>query len=231
MSDINLIYPTFYIIIPAMTPAPDSQHERVLSLLKRQGMVRLSEFIKEGITETTVARLLKKGLVHKLSRGLYQLPDAATDANHALAEAAKRVPKGVICLVSALAYHQLTDTIPHSIWVAIGPKDRRPKAPNPPLQIVRFSGKLLSEGIEDHKIEGVTVRIYNPAKTVVDLFRYRQSAGRRYKTSPGITIALEGLREALRQRKATPAQIAEYATEAGIWKVVQPYLEAMTANA
>jgi predicted transcriptional regulator of viral defense system len=213
-----------------MIPAPHSQQERALSLLKRQGMVRLSEFIKEGITETAVARLLKKGLVHKLSRGLYQLPDAATDANHALAEAAKRVPKGVICLVSALAYHQLTDTIPHSIWVAIGPKDRRPKATEP-LQIVRFSGKLLSEGIKDHKIEGVAVRIYNPAKTVVDLFRYRQSAGKRYKTSPGLNIALEGLREALRQRKATPAQIAEYATDAGIWKVVQPYLDAMTANA
>ncbi len=214
-----------------MTMAPQTQQERALSLLKRQGMVRLSEFIKQGITETTVARMREKGLVHKLSRGLYQLPDAATDTNHALAEAAKRVPKGVICLVSALAYHHLTDTIPRSVWIAIGPKDRRPKVAEPLLQIVRFSGKLLSEGIDDHKIEGVTVRIYNPAKTVVDLFRYRQSAGKRYKTSPGLTIALEGLREALRQRKATPARIAEYATEAGIWKIVQPYLEAMTANA
>ena len=108
--------------IPSHDPSPDSQQERALSLLKRQGMARLSEFIKEGITATTVARLLEKGLVHKLSRGLYQLPDAATDANHALAEAAKRVPKGVICLVSALAYHQLTDTIPHSVWMAIGPE-------------------------------------------------------------------------------------------------------------
>jgi predicted transcriptional regulator of viral defense system len=194
-------------------------------------MARLSEFTKEGVTETTVARLLKKGLVQKLSRGLYQLPDAATDANHALAEAAKRVPKGIICLVSALAYHELTDTIPRSIWMAIGPKDRRPKATELPLQVVRFSGKLLSDGIEEHKIEGVTVHIYNPAKTVVDLFRYRQAAGERYKTSPGLNIALEGLREVLRQRKATPAEIAEYATEAGIWKVVQPYLDAMTANA
>jgi hypothetical protein len=96
---------------------------------------------------------------------------------------------------------------------------------------VRFSGKLFSDGIEEHTIGGVKVRIYNSAKTVVDLFRYRQSAGTRYKTSPGLTIALEGLREALRQRKATPAKIAEYASEAGIWKVVQPYLEAMTANA
>jgi predicted transcriptional regulator of viral defense system len=226
-----LINPTFYITISTMAKAPQTQQERALSLLKREGMVRLSEFIKEGITETAVARLLEKGLVDKLSRGLYQLPDAATDTNHALAEAAKRVPKGIICLVSALAYHQLTDTIPRSVWIAIGPKDRRPKVTEPPLQIVRFSGKLLSEGIEYQKIEGVTVRIYNPAKTIADLFRYRQSAGKRYKTSPGINIALEGLREALRQRRATPAQIAEYATKAGIWKIVQPYLDAMTANA
>jgi predicted transcriptional regulator of viral defense system len=187
--------------------------------------------MKEGVTETAVARLLEKGLIQKLSRGLYQLPDAPLDTHHALAEAAKRVPKGIICLVSALAYHELTDTIPRAVWMAIGPKDRRPKATPPPLQIVRFSGKIFSAGIKEHIIEGVTVRIYDPAKTIVDLFRYRQSAGKRYKTSPGLNIALEGLREALRQRKATPAQIAEYANEAGIWKVVQPYLEAMTASA
>ena len=215
-----------------MTTAPQTQEDRVLSLLKRRGMTRISELSKEGITRATVGRMLKKGLVHQLSRGLYQLPDAAIDTHHTLAETAKRVPKGVICLVSALAYHELTDTIPRSVWMAIGPKDRRPRATQPPpLQVVRFSGKLFSDGIEEHTIEGVKVRIYNPAKTVVDLFRYRQSAGTRYKTSPGLTIALEGLREALRQRKATPAKIAEYANEAGIWKVVQPYLEAMTANA
>jgi predicted transcriptional regulator of viral defense system len=214
-----------------MTSEPQTQQKRVLSLLKRRGIARMSELTGEGVTRTTVARMRDKGLVHQLGRGLYQLPDAALDTHHVLAEAAKRVPKGVVCLVSALAYHELTDTISHSVWIAIGPKDWRPVVSQPPLQIVRFSGKLLSEGIEDHKIEGVTVRIYNPAKTVVDLFRYRQSAGKRYKTSPGLNLALEGLREALRQRKATPAQIAEYATEAGIWKVVQPYLEAMTANA
>ena len=214
-----------------MTSEPQTQKDRALSLLKRRGMVRISELSKEGITRATVARMLEKGLVHQLSRGLYQLPDAPTDTHHSLAEAAKRVPKGIICLVSALAYHELTDTIPHSVWMAIGPKDRRPRDSQPPLQIVRFRGKLLDHGIEPHTIEGVTVRIYDPAKTVVDLFRYRQSAGRRYKHSPGLNLALEGLREALRRRKATPAKIAEYATEAGIWKVVQPYLEAMTANA
>jgi Transcriptional regulator, AbiEi antitoxin len=208
-----------------------TQQERALSLLSRQGgMARLSEFSREGITAATLTRMREKGLILQPSRGLYQLPDAGCDTNHALAEAAKLVPKGIICLVSALAFHQLTDTIPRSIWMAIGPKDRRPAVTHPPLQIVRFRGKMLDDGIEEHRIEGVTIRVYNVAKTVVDLFRYRQSAGRRYKNSPGLNLALEGLREALRQRKTTPAEIAEYANDAGIWKVVEPYLQAMTAN-
>jgi hypothetical protein len=86
-------------------------------------------------------------------------------------------------------------------------------------------------GVEEHVIEGVKVKITNPAKTVVDLFRYRRRAGKRYQKSPGLNLALEGLREALRTRKATPAAIARYAQEAGVWKALQPYLEAMTANA
>lgn len=207
-----------------------TQQERALSLLNKQGMMRLSEFAQEGITAATLARMREKGLVLQLGRGLYQLPDAGGDANHALAEAAKLVPKSIVCLTSALAFHELTDAVPRNVWIAIGPKDRRPAVTQPLLQIVRFRGKMLDEGFDEHRIEGVTVRIYNVAKTVVDLFRYRQSAGKRYKKSPGLNLALEGLREALRQRKATPAEIAEYAHDAGIWKVVEPYLQAMTAN-
>jgi len=194
-------------------------------------MVRLSELSKSGVTAATVSRMKEKGLILRLGRGLYQLPDAPLSVNHSLAEAAKLVPKGVICLTSALAFHELTDTIPSRVWIAIGAKDRRPRVENPPLQFVRFGQKVLTSGIKEYVIEGVRVRIYNPAKTVVDLFRYRRSAGKRYQKSPGLNLALEGLKEALRQRKATPAEIAHYANEAGIWKVLQPYLEAMTANA
>ena len=214
-----------------MISRPKSQQDRAIALLHQQGIARLSEFIKAGITAATVSRMKEKGIIVQLGRGLYQLPDAALDANHALAEAAKLVPKGVVCLTSALAFHELTDTIPSRVWMAIGPKDRRPRAETPPLQFVRFGQKVLTSGIKEHMIEGVRVRIYDPAKTVVDLFRYRRSAGKRYQKSPGLNLALEGLREALRQRKTTPAEIARYANEAGIWKVVQPYLEAMTANA
>ena len=194
-------------------------------------MARLSELRTAGATGTTVSRMHENGQVVQLSRGLYQLPDAPLDVNNALAQAAKRVPKGIICLTSALAFHELTDTIPSRVWMAIGRKDWRPRVASPPIQIVRFGAKVLDKGVNEHIIEGVTVRIYNPAKTVVDLFRYRQSAGKRYRKSPGLNLAIEGLREALRLRKATPSEIARYATEGGVWKVVQPYLEAMTASA
>jgi predicted transcriptional regulator of viral defense system len=208
-----------------------SQQDHALSLLKQQGMVRLSEFTKAGVTAATVSRMKAKGLITQLGRGLYQLSDSPLDANHTLAEAAKHVPRGVVCLVSALAFHDLTDTIPSRVWMAIGPKDRRSIVTHPPLQLVRFKLELLRAGVETHHIEGVPVHIYSPAKTVVDLFRYRQRAGVRYRHSPGLNLAIEGLREALRTRKATPAEIATYAADAGIWNVMRPYMEAMTANA
>ena len=214
-----------------MNREPERQQDHAISLLQKQGMLRLSEFTKAGITAATVSRMEKKGLVTQLSRGLYQLPGADLDVNQSLAMASKCLPNGVVCLVSALAFHELTDTLSSYVWMAIGSKDRRPQLDHPPLQIARFGPKVLRSGIEEHVIANVTVPIYNPAKTVVDLFRYRQQAGVRYRNSPGLNLAIEGLREALRQRKATPADIARYAEEAGIWNIVRPYLDAMIANA
>ena len=202
----------------------------MISLLQERGMARLSELRKVGVTPSTVSRMSASGEIVQLGRGLYQLPHASLDVNDALAQAAKRVPKGIICLTSALAFHELTDTIPSRVWMAIGPKDWRPRLADPPIQFVRFGPKVLNRGVKEHVMEGVPVRIYEPAKTVVDLFRYRRSAGKRYQKSPGLNLAVEGLREALRLRKATPSEIARYAVEGGVWKVVQPYLEAMSAD-
>jgi len=214
----------------AMAENVQSHQQRATSLLRERGIARLSEFIAAGITSATVARMEKRGELVQLGRGLYQLPYAELDANHSLAEAAKRVPKGVICLASALAFHQLTDTIPSRIWMAIGSKDRRPKVESPPMQFVRFGAKTLNAGVEEHLIEGVKVRIYSPAKTVVDLFRYRRQEGRRFQQSTGLNLAIEGMREALRSGKARPSEIASYAHDAGVWKVMQPYVETLTAN-
>jgi predicted transcriptional regulator of viral defense system len=228
---INLdIFKDLYHLKP-MEDTAQSQEDRAVSLLSQRGMARLSEFIKEGITATTLSRMARKGTVTQLHRGLYQLPDAPLDANHSLAEATKLVPKGVICLDSALAYYELTDRIPRYLWMAIGFRQWRPRITRPPIQIVRFGPKAFTSGIETHLIENVSVRIYSPPKTIADLFYHAHRQNRRYESKIGLTQALQGMKEALRLRKATPAEIAHYATEAGIWKIVQPYLEALTVDA
>ena len=208
------------------------QEDRATALLEERGMARLSEFLKEGITAATISRMEQKGLLNQLSRGLYQLPDAPLDGNHSLAVAAKLVPNGVICHDSALAFHELTDRIPPFVWVAIGPRDWRPKLTQPRIQIERFGHKVFEKGIEHHTIESVPVRIYSPAKTIVDLFKSAHYQKALNNSSPGFAHAIQGMKEALRLRKATPAEIARFAVEAGIWeKIVQPRLEALTVDA
>jgi len=218
-----------------MSGEPQRQRDRARALLEQRGIMRLSEFIAEGVTAATISRLEKAGRLVQLARGLYQLPDAPLDANHSLAEAAKLVPRGVICLHSALAFHELTDRIPSRVWVAIGPKDWRPRIENPPIAIMRFGPKIfdnpLDNGIDIHEIEHVPVRIYRPAKTIADLFFHAFRQQRLYGSRTGISQAVQGMKEALRLRKATPAEIARYADQAGIWRKVQPYLEALTVDA
>ena len=203
-------------------PNAGTQREQALEILKDGSIVRLSEFRAEGITAATVSRMVGHGEVVRLSRGLYQLADAPLDANHSLAEAAKRVPKGVVCLLSALAFHGLTDQLPRAVWMAIGTRDWAPASGTPPIEIVRFTDALLTDDVMTETIEGVPVRIFGVAKTVADCFRHRRTVGQ--------TIALEGLQEALRQRKTTPAEIARHAERGGVANVIRPYLEALTAN-
>jgi predicted transcriptional regulator of viral defense system len=215
-----------------MEKEPLRQEDHATSLLRKRGMMRLSEFHDHGITSATISRMEKGGLLNQLSRGLYQLPDAPLDGNHSLAVAAKLVPNGVICHDSALAFHELTDRIPPFVWVAIGPREWRPTITQPRIQIMRFGSKVFEKGIELHTIERVPVRIYSPAKTVVDLFKSATHQKALYNSSAGFAHATQGMKEALRLRKATPAEIAKFAVEAGIWeKVVQPRLEALTVDA
>ncbi len=206
-------------------PATDTstQRARALALLKRRGMTRLAEFHEAGITATTVSRMEQAGEVVRLARGLYQLPDAALDPQQSLAEAARLVPKGVICLASALAFHGLTDQMPSKVWIAIGRKDWRPRVSYPPIRVARFSDDLLRRSVERKKIAGTPVPVFGVAKTVADLFRYRRTVGD--------VIAIEGLRQALRQRKATPAEIAREAEAAGVWAAMEPYVMALTSDA
>ena len=165
----------------------------------------------------------RDGEVIRLARGLYQLPDAPLEAGHSLAEAAKRLPKGIVCLVSALAFHGLTDQVPKKVWLAIGKNDWVPRSDGMPIRAVRFTESLLAESVETHMIESVPVKVFGVAKTVADCFRHRSKIG--------LSVAIEGLQEALRQRKATPAEIAHQAEHGGVSTVIRPYLEALTAMA
>jgi predicted transcriptional regulator of viral defense system len=199
-----------------------SQRDSAVAHLQAAGMSRLSELTAKGITAATVSRLEREGVLLRLARGLYQLADASLDVNHTLAEASKLVPKGVICLTSSLAFHGLTDQIPPKVWMAIGPKDWHPTFEYPPVRFARFSGPRLLLGVEHHLVDGVSVPIFGVAKTVADLFRYRQTVG--------VSVALEGLREALRQKKASPSEIAKEAADAKVWKVMEPYMSALTSH-
>ena len=201
---------------------PRPQRDQLAAFLHEHGIARLTEIRRAGVTAATVSRLEREGIVTRLGRGLYQLADASPEGNHSLAEAAKRVPRGVICLVSALAFHGITDQLPRRVWIAIGSKDWKPQIEEPPLRIVRFSDKFLREGVETHEIEGVAVPIFGVAKTIADIFRHRRSVG--------TDVAVQALKEALRQRKATPAEISIAATRSGVWTTLRPYLEALTAD-
>jgi len=204
------------------TVRPRSQKKMALKLLERHGIMRLSDFMAHGIDPPTLARLVEQGVLTRPSRGLYELADAEVELNHSLAEIAKRVPRGVICLISALHFHQITLQMPSSVWVAIGAHDRKPRIDSPSIRFVRFGEGALTKGIKTHIIDSVPVRLFDPAKTVVDCFRYRRTVG--------LDVALEALRMALRSRKATPDAIARYARTLRIWSVLRPYLESTVAD-
>ena len=202
---------------------PRSQRQIAHALLEEHGIMRLAELRSAGVTAATVSRMARAGEVIRLVRGLYQLPDAPFDTSHSLAEAAKRLPKGVVCLVSALAYHGLTDQLPKKVWMAIGKKGWAPKPAGMPIRVIRFTESLLAQSVETHVIEGIPVKVFGVPKTIADCFRHRNKVG--------LSVAIEGLQEALRQRKASPAEIVRHAERGGISTVIRPYLEALTANA
>jgi len=196
-----------------------SKSKKVLDIARKAGMFRAHEMAKQGIPRVYLQRLEQQGLLVREARGLYVHPGAKITENHSLAEAAKRVSHGVLCLLSALRFHGLTTQAPSEIWLAIAWKARAPKKDAQPLRIVRMSGKALTEGVDQHQIEGVSVKIYNPAKTVADCFKYRNKVG--------LDVALEALRDYRRQHRAGMDELWYFANTCRVAKVMQPYLEAL----
>lgn len=205
-----------------MPEKASSQREQLRSIVAQRSIIRAQDLRNAGIAGSTIQRALKDGDLVRIGRGLYQDPRSDIEGDLTLAEVSKRIPKGIIAMVSALAYHGLTDQMPRKTWVAIGTSDWTPMPSYPPVRIVRFADKYLQQGVEQHKISGVDVPVFSVIKTLADLFRNGRLVDR--------SIAVEGLRAALDQRKATPAQIADAARAGGAWRVMRPYLEALTFN-
>lgn len=192
---------------------------KVLELVRKAGVLRPRDLDPHGIPRTYLSRLCTTGELERIGRGLYILPGSDVTEHHSLVETSKRVPTGVICLLSALCFHDLTTQIPHKIWLAIGEKAWRPRLEYPPLSIVYFSQAALSAGVEEHQIEGVTVHVYSPAKTVADCFKYRNKIG--------LDVTLEALRECWRARCCSMTELWHFADICRVQNVMRPYLEAL----
>lgn len=200
-----------------MSKLPSSSQDRVLELTRTLGIIRPRDLESHGIHREYLRRLEKKGLLTRLGRGLYTLADADFSEHQQLAEVSKRVPHGVICLLSALRFHGLTTQAPFEVWLAIDHKARVPKIDTPPVHIIYMSGKALRSGIDTHQIEGVEVPIFNPAKTVVDCFKYRNKIG--------LDVALESLQDYWQQHQGSIDVLWHYAKICRMGKVMRPYLE------
>lgn len=213
------------IVSENMKQAPSTsatQQERLLAYLQKHEFARAFELRKIGVSATAISRAVDAGDVVRMGRGLYRAADAEADLNTNLAEVAKRAPKSVICLVSALAYHGLIDQLPRKVWFAIGAKDWEPTIAYPPVRVVRFREPYFSDGVEAHQIGGTPVRIYSVSKSIADAFRNPKLVDR--------SVAIEALKAALDQRKATPAVLMQAAADFGAAKIMRPYLEALTSN-
>ena len=193
--------------------------DSVLELVREVGVIRPRDLEAAGIPAGYLSRLARNGELDRVGRGLYTLAGAKPSEHRSLAEAAKRVPRGVICLLSALRFHELTTQTPAEVWLTIGQKDRTPRPNGARLRIVRVSGEARDAGVETHAVEGVPVRIYGAAKTVADCFKFRNKIGS--------DIAIEALRDCLEQRRCTVDELLQYARVCRVLRVMRPYVEAL----
>ena len=200
-------------------PGMDATTEKLIDLARSQGLIRPRDLGPLEISRISLTRAVRRGQLERVGRGLYGLPGRPVSAHGALAEVARRVPKGVVCLLSALRFHGLTTQAPFQIWLAIDNKAVAPKLDYPPLRIVRFSGAALTEGVEEHVVDGVVVRLTSVAKTVADCFKYRNKIG--------LDVALEALREAWREKRMTADDLWRCAKICRVANVMRPYLDGL----
>jgi len=199
-----------------MVDAPTNHALRVLAKL---GIARSSDLEARGVSRVQLVRLVRRGLVERLARGLYVAAGHALTAEHTLAHVARRVPSAVFCLLTALRFHELTTQMPAEVWIALPSKARAPRLENVRLRVVRFSGAALEEGVERHRVENVEIRVYSAAKTVADCFKYRNKVG--------VDVAVEALRDYSRSHRGGANELAHFAGICRVARVMQPYLDSI----
>lgn len=198
---------------------PLSPRERVLRLIGQRGVIRPRDLQEIDVPREYLRRLRDEGLLEQPTRGLYVLAGAEPTEHQTLVEVCKRVPQGVICLLSALQFHGLTTQLPHEVWIALPARAWAPKLDSPRLRIARFSPVPLAFGVEDHRVGGATVHVFSAAKTVADCFKFRNKIG--------LDVAIEALRDSIASRKATRDEIWKAARVCRVSSVIRPYLEAL----
>jgi predicted transcriptional regulator of viral defense system len=195
--------------------------QAVLALAEQRPLLRARDLAAHGLPTMVLSRLVAAGRLERIARGVYSLPGRSLSEHRTLAEVALRVPQGIVCLLSALRVHGIGTQAPFEVWIAIPHNSPTPRLDQPALRAIRMSGPALSEGIEPMQIDGVSVPVFNPAKTVADCFKYRNKIG--------LDVALEALRDGWAQRKLTIDALWHYATIDRVAKVMRPYLESVTA--
>lgn len=190
-----------------------------MTMTRSLGMLRPRDLESAGIPRVYLRRLVDRGVLLKTGRGLYIAADALLTENHSLAQAAKLAPKGVICLLSALRFHELTTENPAEVWLAVPRGSRAPRPRGLALHVLWFSRETMTQGVEEHLIEGVPVTVFSAAKTVADCFRFRNRIG--------VNIAVEALRDAWRSHKATSDQLWHYAKVCRVLNVMRPYFDTL----
>lgn len=200
-------------------PKKLTKEKQVLNLTRKAGILRVKDLSARGLHPEHLRRLHQKGGLVRIGRGVYMLPNASISGNFTLAEVAKKVPRGIVCLLSALRFHDIGTQSPSEVWIALDRKSARPRVDSPRLRIMRFSDLAFSSGVETHKIDGVIVKVYCPAKTVADCFKYRNKIG--------LDVAIEALRECRRSRKCKSDDLWKYARICRVANVMRPYLESI----
>lgn len=195
-------------------------HARILQIARKKKLFRLSEATAAGVHPEYVRRLTRLGQLTRVGRGLYALPTLKPTEHHTLVEVAKRVPKGVFCLLTALRFHGLGTQNPREVWLAVDRRAGMPRVDFTPVRTIRISGAALTDGVEKHAVEGVQIRVTSLARTVVDCFKFRNKIG--------LDVAVEALKDYRRLRKGTADELWRQADRLRLAKVIRPYWDGMS---